>query len=100
MIAVDLDSEAVIGLVGGTIWTREAGRVGARRQRAFVALDHPGHTHPERPAGESGECTGCVASTDAGQLLQTIELARIQVSLGEDWEIVMRTALRAICSTL
>jgi len=36
VIAVDLDSEAVIGLVGGTIWTREAGRVGARRQRAFA----------------------------------------------------------------
>lgn len=36
VIAVDLDSEAVLGLVGGAIWTRAAGRTGARRQRAFV----------------------------------------------------------------
>lgn len=36
VLAVDLDSEAVLGLVGAAIWTRAAGRTDARRQRAFA----------------------------------------------------------------
>lgn len=36
MIAVDLDNEAVLGLVGGAIWTRVADRRGMRSQRAFA----------------------------------------------------------------
>ena len=36
VIAVDVDSQAVVGLVGAQIWTREAGRVSERRSRAFT----------------------------------------------------------------
>jgi hypothetical protein len=36
IIAVDADDEAVIGLLGAEIWTREPGRVGSRRDRAIT----------------------------------------------------------------
>jgi hypothetical protein len=35
VIAVDVESEAVVGLVDAAIWTRSAGRVTSRRSRAF-----------------------------------------------------------------
>jgi hypothetical protein len=35
VIAVDVESEAVVGLVDAAIWTRSAGRVAARRSRAI-----------------------------------------------------------------
>jgi hypothetical protein len=35
VVAVDIESEAVVGLVDAEIWTRSAGRVAARRSRAI-----------------------------------------------------------------
>ena len=36
VIAVDIESEAVVGLVGARIWTRDAMPVGDRRKRTFA----------------------------------------------------------------
>jgi hypothetical protein len=35
VVALDVESEAVVGLVDAEIWTRSEGRVAARRQRAL-----------------------------------------------------------------